>query len=187
MTSDCDNLDAYFADDLPVNAAMLFAQHIEQCATCREAVAQQRWINALLSSDACATVEPIPPTLRDTLRAAIARRRQAARFIACGLAAAATLAIVAVGWTLQLNRRADGPRDPTTDHLTAHIDLVNSESANAAPSRATFVSNGDTIAVSLESADDNVTIVQLYPTTETERRTQNELTLELLYSESNGS
>jgi hypothetical protein len=75
---------------------------------------------------------------------------------------------------------------PTTGHIAKTDVSATSESSHAATPHATFVSNGDTIAVTLESADDNVTIVQLYPTTETVRRARNAYALDLLYSESDG-
>lgn len=187
MTSECDNLDAYLGDDLQVDAATRFLRHLDQCAGCRENVELQRWIDGLLSSDACAALEPAPAALRDTLRASISRGHRRGPIIACGLVAAAMLAIVAAGWTLKLNREADGPLTPTTGHITAPINPVNPKLMNAAPPQATFVSNGDTIAVPVGSSDDNVTIVQLYPTTETKRRWRRELTLQFLHSETDGS
>jgi hypothetical protein len=42
---------------------------------------------------------------------------------------------------------------------------------------AAFVANGDAIAVPLASEDPAVTVVQLYPTTTTERRWRRELSL----------
>ena len=33
MTSECDNLDAYLADDLPAAAVARFAQHLERVRT----------------------------------------------------------------------------------------------------------------------------------------------------------
>jgi hypothetical protein len=45
------------------------------------------------------------------------------------------------------------------------------------PPPATFVSTSDAIAIPLESPADNVTVVQVYPTIDTERRWQLETTL----------
>jgi predicted anti-sigma-YlaC factor YlaD len=185
MTGECDMLDAYLSGDLPADAAKLFTQHLKQCESCREAVEQQHWIENQLRSNVVASLEPVPPDLCNTLRKSITQRRQTAHRIACGLAAAATLAIVAVGWTLQSNH-LDNSRNPNKNRAGDHVASSSNETHNASPFRATFVSNGDAIAVPLESADDNVTIVQLYPTTETVRRTRNELTLELLFPEFDG-
>jgi anti-sigma factor RsiW len=186
MKSDCDNLDAYLANDLPAGAATHFVQHLNECSACHEAVAQQRWIDNLLHSNEFASIEPLPAGLRETLRRSNTKSRQTTHLIACGLAAAATIAIVAVGWTLKLNRQAAVFRASTATQTTAQVNPLNPNSSNSASRRATFVSNGDTIAVPLESGDDEVTIVQLYPTTETERRTRRELALQFIYSESNG-
>jgi hypothetical protein len=102
--------------------------------------------------------------------------------MACGLAAAATLFMVAVTWPLKDTDPTSDSRQPATHHVASITPTANKPT----PLRAAFVSNGDTIAVPIESADEDVTIVQLYPTTETVRRTRNELALELLYPESDG-
>jgi hypothetical protein len=179
MTSECEKLDAYLADDLSADAAIRFTNHLNQCATCRDAVDEQRWIDQVLRSHELAIIEPAPPALHETFRISIARRRQRTRLIACGLATAAATIAVAMGWTLKLNGPAIATRREAPSQITTHA-------GPAMPPRATFVSNGDTIAVPLECADENVTIVQLYPTTETERRMRRELALQILFSESNG-
>jgi anti-sigma factor RsiW len=186
MIHECENLDAYLAKELPAGAAAHFARHLDECEPCRHALDQQRWIDRLLASSEIESLEPAPPELRDALRTSIGHRRRAAQLFACSLAAAAAVAIVAAGWTLMLNRQAMHVAGPTTGHI-AKTDVSESlESSHSTAPHATFVSNGDTIAVPLESTDDEVTIVQLYPTTETERRTRRELALQLIYSESNG-
>lgn len=152
MKLECDHLDNYLADDLPADAATRFSQHLDHCEACREAVDEQRWINGLLRSDLRASLEPTPTALRETLYTTIARRRQNARLIACGLATAVTVAIVALGWTLHLNRQADGP--PAQEFAQAA----------AAPPRATFAGGPDFIVVPIESKSPNVTVVRVYPT-----------------------
>ena len=84
---------------------------------------------------------------------------------AYGLASAATL-LIAVG-LLELNRQANGPLE-----LEEHIVAVTEPAHAPTPAKAaaTFVSTFDAIVVPLESASTDVTIVQVYPTTDTERR-----------------
>jgi len=186
---ECNNLDAYLADDLPADAATRFAQHLGDCEMCREAIDEQRWIDGLLHSDLRASLEPTPAALRETLHTSIARRRRTSRYIACGFATAATLAIVALGWTLKLNRQANDARVQGANDIASHDNslnpTLNQTLANDASPRATFVSSGDAIVVPLESEGD-VTIVQLYPTIQTERRMRLELALQFTNLESNG-
>lgn len=186
MKNDCHNLDAYLGDDLSAGDAARFNEHLVHCGACRDAVDEQRWIDQILRSSEIAHIEPAPAALHETFLTSVARRRQKTRLIARSLAAAAAVAIVAAGWTLKLNRQAMLVREPAAGNVASYADLTNPDSNNVAPTRATFVSNGDTIAVPLESADDNVTIVQLYPTTEAERQMRRELALQLIDSETNG-
>ena len=48
--SDCENLDAFLADDLSPSEVSRFTAHLHECASCRDAVDQQGWIDGLLSS-----------------------------------------------------------------------------------------------------------------------------------------
>jgi hypothetical protein len=180
MTSECDNLDAYLAEDLPPAARAQFALHLTECEPCRENIAQQRWIDNLLCSDERASLEPVPLFRRETFLAPTTPRRQSTRVVACGLAAVASVCIVAVGLALKQTGPVPQSRQPATSNVASR------STTNAATPRATFVSNGDTIAVPLESPDDNVTIVQLFPTTVTERQTRLELVLQLSDSQSDG-
>jgi hypothetical protein len=183
VQSECDNLDAFLTDDLPADVASQFSAHLLQCDGCREATRQQAWINRVLQSDLSATLEPAPDTLHETIRTSIARHRQTARLAACGLAAAAAaIVIVAIGWTVKLNRQSTEVAIHGTN--IAGDDTIDESNAvdpppNGSPSpRATFVSNGDAIVVPVESPADNVSVVQLYPTTETERRWRRELAMQ---------
>jgi len=91
---------------------------------------------------------------------------------ACGLAAAAAL-LVAAGW-LERNRQAVEPLK------SAESSIAVAEAVHAPTSAqptATFVSTSDTIVMPLESPSTDVTIVQVYPTTDTERRWRLEATL----------
>lgn len=182
MTTECDQLDTYLLGDLPSTAAARFETHLTDCTNCREAIAQQRWIDCLLRSDELASLEPVPSELGRAVRKSIVHRRQASRYAAYGLAAAATLAAVAAGWTLKLNRQADEVVNGNTDQVAEHYapdthDTHPMPTSNPSAPRATFTNYANTITVPLESSDDDVTIVQLYPTPETERRWRRELVL----------
>jgi putative zinc finger protein len=189
VTPECDNLDAFLLGELSPRDVERFDLHVRACEECREAIEQQRWIDNLLCSDAAAEAEQAPLALRDSLRALPIRRGRNVSLIACGMAAAAAL-LIAVGWTALRS----GPTDNVQDQA-ANV-TVNPEISPAVVTpavakdsirpRATFVSGGDTIAVPMESADDDVTIVQLYPTTQTERRLQRELALQVTLLDSNG-
>jgi anti-sigma factor RsiW len=189
VTPECDNLDAFLLGELSPRDAEHFDLHVRGCDECREAIEQQRWIDNLLCSDAAAQAEQAPMALRDSIRAIPSRRRQRVSLIACGMAAAAAL-LIAVGWTALRSGPADIAHDQAAN-VTVNQDVSPTVVTPAVVKdslrpRATFVSGGDAIAVPLESTDDDVTIVQLYPTTQTERRLQRELALQVTLSDSNG-
>ena len=174
--SDCNKLDAYLADDLPVDEALRFESHFEECGACREAIDEQNWVDRLLQSPV-----RIPATILDSFHPSLSHRRRRVWQAACGLAAAAVL-IIAVGW-LELNRQARLPS------ISKVQDVAVAETVQAtAPSKpqATFVSSTDAIAVSLESPSADVTIVQVYPTTDTERRWRLEQSLLSASTKPNG-
>jgi anti-sigma factor RsiW len=188
---DCDNLDAFLADELAADASTQFAQHLEVCDDCREAVGEQRWIDGLLRSGTHESDESVPQSLYESLRHSTVRRRHSVRLIACGLAAIAAAIAVAAGWTLTPNRQADGIAANNNDaaseqHVIVESNIHAAAAIDAQKPQATFVSSDDTIAVPIESTDDDVTVVQLYPTTQTERRWRRELALQITHSESNG-
>ena len=51
MNSNCNNLDAYLADDLSVDDAAAICRASAVCDDCREAVDEQLWIDGLLRSE----------------------------------------------------------------------------------------------------------------------------------------
>jgi hypothetical protein len=168
MSNECDNLDAYLADDLLPALRERFEGHLVVCETCRETVNQQGWIDALLCSPERLELEPVPPVLMESVRDSIALHRRKARLVACGLAAAAVL-LVAVGWTATLNLQA---RIPAVNEF-AEVTVKESEPSpnptlhgrgTAEAPRATFVGGPDVLAVPVASRHPNVTIVRLYPT-----------------------
>jgi hypothetical protein len=182
MTNECEKLDAYLADNLAATEKSRFAEHLDQCESCRQTVGQQHWIDNLLRSNVRASLEPIPNALYETLPAPRAPRRHSARLIACGLATAAAVSLVAGSLTLMQSRHTRDSLEPLTNRIASQ----GVPEPIAEPPRATFVSNGDAIVIPLASSDDDVTIVQLYPTTETERRMRREMALQTIFSESNG-
>lgn len=160
MNCNCDHLDAYLADDLPVEDAARFAEHLEQCDGCRDVVDQQRWIDGLLRSGVKEVSVSPPKAVLESFRTSVLRRRRQSRQIACGLAAAAAL-VVAVGWTVLLNRQA-GDR---TKRSVEGAGLAASEHTHAIRQpRATFVGDADVIAVPVASRHADVTVVRIYST-----------------------
>ncbi len=172
LNNDCEKLDAYLTGDLSDQDCAHFELHVEECAACREAVDQQLWIDGLLQSSARIQLEIPPTAIFKSVCSSLTQRRRRVLQAACGLAAAAVL-IVAFGW-LELNRQAMRRAVPEAQSV-AVIEAVHAPAL--VPPPATFISTADAIAVPLESPAADVTVVQVYPTTDTERRWQLELTL----------
>lgn len=189
VTPDCDQLDAFLLGELSPRDAERFELHVRTCEECREAVEQQHWIDGLLRSDVAAELDSAPFALHESLRAIPARRPRNIRVVAFAVATAASL-LIAVGWIAIRSQPVDIAHDPVAvPAITQPVSPTDATPALAnggTRPRATFVSSGDSIAVPVESTDDNVTIVQLYPTTETERRLQRELALQIPLLDSNG-
>ncbi len=159
MRIECNKLDAYLVGDLPAEIATRFERHLPGCDSCREAIAQQGWIDELLSSPIRRELEATPEGLIETVRWSVSERRPRMRLVACGLAAAAVL-FVAVGW-LELNRQARG----RGGHGGARIEVADvTRGRGRAAADATFVGGADVIAVPIESHRADVTIVRIYPT-----------------------
>jgi anti-sigma factor RsiW len=189
VTPDCDQLDAFLLGELSPQDAEHFELHVCACEECREAVEQQQWIDNLLRSNAATQAEQAPLSLRDSLRNVPVRRRKRVVLTAFAVATAASL-LIAVGWIAIQSQSVDTLHDqvvkPAIDHPISPTDMTPALATDATRPRATFVSDGDSIAVPVESTDDDVTIVQLYRTTETERRLQRELALQVTLLDSNG-
>jgi Putative zinc-finger len=181
INSDCNKLDAYLADDLSADDVDRFESQLETCAECREAIDEQKWIDSLLQSPMRIQFERASAEVLDSFHSSLSQRRRRVVQAACGLAAAAVL-VIALGW-LQLNRQATHPA------ISKGQDVAVAEAIRAtAPNKpqATFVASTDAIAVSLESASNDVTIVQVYPTTDTERRWRIEQSLLSASTKPNG-
>lgn len=156
MKIQCDKLDAYLGGDLPAETASRFERHLPGCESCRDAVAQQGWIDGLLSSPVRTELEPAPQGLIESARWSIAERRPRMRLAVCGLAA--TVIFVAIGG-LELNRQARG----RGGHGGEQADVAEVARGRVAAD-ATFVGGADVIAVPIESHQADVTIVRIYPT-----------------------
>jgi anti-sigma factor RsiW len=169
---DCNKLDAYLADDLPVDDALRFESHLEECGACREATDEQHWVDSLLQSPVRIQLERTPATILDLLRSSQSYRRRHVWQAACGLAAAAVF-LIAFGWIALHNHVVHSKRAATQN--VAVVESANVP-ANIQP-QATFVATSDAIVVPLESPSGDVTIVQVYPTTDTERRRRFEQSL----------
>jgi anti-sigma factor RsiW len=191
VKAECENLDAYLADELSFEAASQFVQHLGTCEECRYVADEQRWIDGLLRSDVSATLESAPAALVESLRdAAVVHRRRRAYRIVGSLAAVAAVIVVAVGSTILFNSQTEriaasvGASQDAT--LTPETEVVPAVAPDSVLPKAVFVGTDEAIAVPFESSDDNVTVVQLYPTTDTERRLQRELAFQSFESDANG-
>jgi hypothetical protein len=168
MSVECENLDAFLANDLSPVDSNCFEVHLHICDACREAVNEQRWIDALLASPQRLELERVPSALVRSVRDSILSRRRPARLIACGLAAAAVL-VIAVGWRAVLNGPA---KDPLAHQIAETAVRHNDPSPRSSlegrgseeASRAVFVGGPDVLAVPVASRHPNVTIVRVYAT-----------------------
>jgi hypothetical protein len=122
-----------------------------------------------LRSPLGAEVESPPEWILVRTSTRIARQRRQTRLIACGLAAAAVL-VIAVGWTLKLNRQASVPVDTNLADVTRDAnsqqspsDTMADQSAPSLLRRATFVGGPEVLVVPVESRHPNVTVVRIYP------------------------
>jgi anti-sigma factor RsiW len=154
VTNDCHNLDAYLDGELAPGDAAHFAAHLATCPTCREAVDEQLWIDGLLRTPATTQLEIPSLALVQSFRDALARRIHIRPWAAWG--AAAAVLIVAIGWTVKLNRQAD----VLPDTSFASAEIVTPE---AQEPTATFVAGPNVIAVPVASHSPEVTIVRVYP------------------------
>jgi hypothetical protein len=191
VISDCDNLDGYLADELSAEGKFQFAQHVDECDECRQAIEEQRWIDGLLRASASESRELTPASLFESLRTMPARRRPTVRLIACGLAAIAAAIAIAAGWNITWSPNGDEIAVVNDDaalerKVQDKPDIQSAIAVDPHRPQATFVSSEDLIVVPLESGDEEVSVVQLYPTTQTERRWRRELALQITHSESNG-
>jgi anti-sigma factor RsiW len=185
----CDLLDAFLDGELNAAEMASFEAHLSQCADCAESARQQQWIDgALRASEGAARVAP--PVVLAAI-ADVRRKQWLQRLLAGGLAAAASVAIVAaVAWhTLRL-APGSARGSLTTPHSVAQREATPGRSPGldeavpvGAKIAATFTASGGGIAIPVASDSPDVTIVQFYPTTEADRRLQRQRELEAKYRE----
>lgn len=172
QNTDCNKLDAYLADDLSVDDARHFESHLEECSTCREAIDEQHWVDSLLQSPVRLEIERTSATILESVRPSVAHRDRRTFRAAYGFAAAAVL-LIGIGW-IALHRHLVQPMASATQNVA----VVEAAQVPApVPPQATFVATTDAIVVPLESPSADVTVVQVYPTTDTERRRRFEQSL----------
>jgi hypothetical protein len=174
---DCDNLDAFLADDLAAAEASHFTAHLTVCACCREALDQQRWIDGLLRSPLAAEIEAPRAAFVTRVESRVVRRPRSMRLIACGFATAA-MVVVAAGWTVMLSRQAVVPGNAKTasvvldSHESQQSRTGNVDASTAPEPRATFVGGPEVLVVPIESRHSNVTVVRVYPVYEPDHMAQ---------------
>lgn len=203
---DCDRLDDYFDGALAPSEAGRFESHLSDCAACREAVGEQRWIDDLLRSNEAAALEAMPAPA--TVAMAKPRPRRVSTMVAAAAAAvAATAALfipllrrsesdrggeglgegrptVAKASTPELSPAPDDARVGTGgDDASRLATAANPSPGPSLPGRGirtgTFVGDGSSIAIPVASDDPQVTIMQLYPTVTATRRWAREGALRL--------
>lgn len=161
--NDCENLDAYLADELPACAAQRFAAHVESCEICRESVHQQQWIDGLLRAPALAELELPAREFTNSLKSTLAQSRQRAGLVACVFAAAAAL-LITLGWAVSVLRNADVALEQSSGHGNQDANIAAPATNIVAAPRATVIGDANTFVVPVESPLPNVTIVRIYPT-----------------------
>src|SRR3954471_7388085 len=115
--SDCKQLDAYLADDLPADAVACFESHLMLCAECREAIDEQKWIDGLLQSPVRVQIERTPATTLELIRTSIANRNRRTIRAVFALATAAVL-LIGLGW-IGLHRPALHLKAPAIQDVAA--------------------------------------------------------------------
>jgi len=178
---DCNNLDAYLEEDPTIDGVARFESHLDECATCREAIDEQRWIDSLLQSPARLQIEGTPITIVDSIRSSVAHCDRRLLRAAYSFAAAAVL-LIGVGW-IALDYRVKHPKASAIQDVA--VVEATRVSVPVQP-LATFVPTTDAIVLPLESLSTDVTAVQVYPTIDTERRWRLELTLTSTSTKPNG-
>jgi anti-sigma factor RsiW len=186
MNDDADNLcskfDAYLDGEASVELQQAFVAHQSQCPACRDAVEQQRWIDALLQSDVAAELET-PPEIRF-------RPRRPRRWLVAAAAAAVLVAYIPLPRREGLGEGRPAPPSKSTPEAVATVE--NPSPNPSLPGRGTnapaakFVSAGSAIGVSVASPDQRVTVVKLYPTATASRRWARESALRAIAIHSNG-
>jgi anti-sigma factor RsiW len=145
----CQRLDDYLAHDLVEAERADFVAHLNGCAGCRAAVGEADELSSRLRS-ACERFDPLPPDLAVIVTERIDAARWRRRALTA-IALAASIGFVA----LWLSRDGSAP-DTTPKPISPPI------ASAAPPVRVTFP--GDkTLAVPVDFASPNVTVLLVYP------------------------
>ena len=98
MNEYCSNLDNYLVGDLSPADEAAFAEHLNGCDECREAIEQQQWINGLLQASSQIETQAPPPRIANELRVTVCVRESfRKRAVTFAFASAAAL-LVAATW-----------------------------------------------------------------------------------------
>ena len=185
---DCDSLDDYLDGELSGGEVVAFESHLYECATCAEAVEQQRWINETLRSPLAAELERPPASAVAKVTAAVGRRRR----LATAAALAAALAAIAA-WPASRMAPPETAEEGLLSVAAApgHHPAETTKHPSSGPSggatnAARFVSTGDAIVVPLAVESPDVTVVQVYSTVDAQQRTHLAAELSALTAELNG-
>jgi hypothetical protein len=152
----CQLLEDYMNHDLTPADCARFETHLRECAPCRQALGEERDLDALLST---ALREPLPGGFEGNfqLRLRAAKRR---RLIAAMVAVAASVALIVL--VFRPFRTPDQP--PPAPHVEAlPAPPPSSGPPPAAQAQVRFPKNAGVVAVPVPSDSPNVTIVQVYP------------------------
>jgi hypothetical protein len=156
----CEWLNDYLDRDLGVGERELFEGHLANCLDCREAVAaERRWSQAIVRAVSEREVPPL--TLADRIDCGI-RMKTVRRFGAGAAALAASIAILV--FASKRDNSVPQPRE-----------LVENTTMPAPPAtvRVSFP-NRDVIAVPIETASPNVTVLMVYPSSRSEPSSESE-------------
>lgn len=170
-TSPCDQLDGYLADWLAERERAAYEAHLADCHACRDQINLQRHIDHLLEQGV-EQLEPISPSLIDSIEARIQRfqRRRTVRRVS-GLAAAAVALILAGMWfvrpkptRLPKAQAVARKQDVSVGRRQSRILPTRSVSQPNSPVRITPSDPSSAIVVPVATDDPNVTFVWYYPT-----------------------
>lgn len=156
----CNHLDGYLGDALAPNELEAFVAHMDDCPSCRQALAEQRRLEQLLNRATLAS-SPVPAGLVDRIEDCLlaARRRRIATW-SVGLAATVFLGIGATLWFMRSTPELVNERQ-----LTQVVPVPAADVAVTPPRvEVTVTSSSEVVAVPVPSRNPNVTILWMYPT-----------------------
>ena len=137
----------------------------------------QQWIDSLLTSSEAQTATPATLPERIETKIRLHRRRSLTWKSTAALTVAASIALVA--FVQQQSVPVNDNHQVVSVPISSDSDDGEVASDSSAV-KATFVARSDLLAVPIESGDPQVTIIQVYPTTLTQRRRQRQATLQAI-------